>query len=89
MTHKTQFDYLIDCSSRHSVLKKASVINRFHHNTLTNIALQSFMSDLPLEGFGAGDNTRILSIEDGWVWLISLQKNVVNVGINIHQDCLK
>ena len=47
------------------------------------------MSDLPLEGFGAGDNTRILSIEDGWVWLISLQKNVVNVGINIHQNCLK
>ena len=47
------------------------------------------MSDLPLEGFGAEDTIRILSIEDGWVWLISLQKNVVNVGIDIHQNHLK
>jgi flavin-dependent dehydrogenase len=26
---------------------------------------------------------------DGWVWLIPLQKNVVNVGVVIHQDRLK
>ena len=71
------------------MLKKALVINLFHHSTLRNIALWSYMSDLPLEGFGAEDIIRILSIEDGWVWLISLQKNVVNFGVNIHQDRFK
>jgi flavin-dependent dehydrogenase len=89
VTHKTQFDCLIDCSGREGALKKASVINRFHHSTLRNIALWFYKSDLPLEGFGAEGTIRILSIEDGWVWLIPLQKNVVNVGVVIHQDRLK
>ena len=49
----------------------------------------SYMSDSPLEGFGAEGTIRILSIENGWVWLILLQKNVVNVGVVIHQDRLR
>ncbi|KZL15199.1 NAD(P)/FAD-dependent oxidoreductase [Pseudovibrio sp. Ad26] len=85
-----KFKHLIDCSGRNGVLANGHFKNRRFHDVFKNVALWAYYDDVDLsyDDLPAG-STRILAVDQGWIWFIPLKDNKVSVGLVIAHDALR